>query len=60
MNADEVLQLLPNGTGQRVMIGSDLAAGERPQVVVPRGVWQVLGWWMRPVGSAGMHSQPWV
>jgi predicted cupin superfamily sugar epimerase len=38
--AVEMLQLLPDGTSQRVIIGNDLAAGERPQVVVPRGVWQ--------------------
>ena len=38
--AVEQLHLLPDGTGQRVTIGSDLAAGERPQVIVPRGVWQ--------------------
>lgn len=36
----EQLQLFPDGTGRLVMIGSNLLAGERPQVVVPRGVWQ--------------------
>jgi predicted cupin superfamily sugar epimerase len=34
------LQLFPDGTGQMVTIGSNLLAGERPQVVVPGGVWQ--------------------
>ncbi len=34
------LQLFPDGTGQMVTIGSDLLAGERPQIVVPGGVWQ--------------------
>lgn len=34
------LQLFPDGTGQMAAIGSDLLAGERPQVVVPGGVWQ--------------------
>jgi predicted cupin superfamily sugar epimerase len=36
----EMLQLTAPGIGRIVRIGSDLAAGERPQVVVPRGVWQ--------------------
>lgn len=35
----ELLQLLPDGTGQVVVIGADLPAGQRPQVVVPSGVW---------------------
>jgi uncharacterized protein len=38
--AVEMLQLLADGTSLRVVIGSDLEAGERPQVVVERGVWQ--------------------
>ncbi|HEY4358002.1 MAG TPA: cupin domain-containing protein [Acidobacteriaceae bacterium] len=38
--AVEMLQLLPDGRSQRILIGKDLAAGERPQVTVPRGVWQ--------------------
>ena len=36
----EMLQLHPDGRGERVVIGSDLAAGHLPQVVVPGGVWQ--------------------
>lgn len=36
----EQLHLLPDGTGRRVTLGSDLRAGQRPQVVVPAGVWQ--------------------
>jgi uncharacterized protein len=36
----EILQLFSDGNSARVVIGKDLAAGERPQVVVPRGVWQ--------------------
>ena len=36
----EMLQLLPAGSSRRVLIGKDLQAGESPQVVVPRGVWQ--------------------
>jgi hypothetical protein len=35
----EMLQLGPDGSHRVVAIGTDLAAGERPQVVVPRGVW---------------------
>ena len=36
----ELLQLFPDGSGRHVVLGTDLAAGERPQLVVPRGVWQ--------------------
>ena len=36
----EMLQLFPGGRSERVVLGKDLAAGERPQVVVPKGVWQ--------------------
>ena len=39
-DAVEMLQLHPNSSSRRVVIGCDLRAGERPQVVVPRGVWQ--------------------
>jgi len=39
-DAVEQLQLVPGGAGRRVVLGMDLAGGERPQVVVPRGVWQ--------------------
>ena len=39
-DAVEMLRLYPDGRGERVVIGTDLAAGERPQVVVPRGIWQ--------------------
>ena len=39
-DAVEQLQLPAGGTGRLVQIGSDLARGERPQVVVPAGVWQ--------------------
>lgn len=35
-----MLQLWPYGTGREVTIGSDLAAGQVPQLVVPGGVWQ--------------------
>src|ERR1700723_1565689 len=39
-DAVEMLQLHPDGSSRRVVIGRDLHAGARPQVVVPRGVWQ--------------------
>ncbi len=39
-DAVEMLQLMPDGSGRRVVIGNDLATGERPQMVVGRGVWQ--------------------
>jgi hypothetical protein len=35
-----MLQLLPDGTSQTTTMGSDLAGGHQPQVVVPGGVWQ--------------------
>ncbi len=36
----EMLLLEPGAAGRTVILGTDLAAGMRPQVVVPRGVWQ--------------------
>jgi hypothetical protein len=48
----EMLQLHPDGSSRRVMIGKDLRAGERPQVIVPRGVWQGS----RLLGSAQAHA----
>ncbi|WP_416898248.1 MAG: cupin domain-containing protein [Minwuia sp.] len=36
----EQLHLMPDGSHAVVEIGPDLAAGQRPQVIVPRGVWQ--------------------
>ncbi len=36
----EMLQLDPGGGSRVVRLGTDLASGERPQVVVPAGVWQ--------------------
>lgn len=35
-----MLQLHPEGAGREVLIGNDVAAGQVPQVIVPRGVWQ--------------------
>lgn len=39
-DAVEMLQLLPDRTSRVVTIGTELERGMRPQVVVPRGVWQ--------------------
>jgi predicted cupin superfamily sugar epimerase len=39
-DAVEMLQLRAKGRGDRVVIGNDLARGQRPQAVVGRGVWQ--------------------
>lgn len=39
-SAVEMLQLWPSGRVERVVIGTELAAGQRPQVVVRKGVWQ--------------------
>src|ERR1700749_2088192 len=39
-DAVEMLQLKEDGSGVVVRIGNRLAEGERPQVVVPRGIWQ--------------------
>lgn len=36
----ELLLLFPDGRGERRRLGSDLRAGERPQLVVPAGAWQ--------------------
>ena len=35
----EILRLFPDGTWDVAMLGMNLAAGERPQVVVPAGTW---------------------
>lgn len=44
----EMLQLWPDGSHHVVLIGPDLEAGQRPQVIVPRDVWQ--GARLRPGG----------
>ncbi|MEU4248373.1 cupin domain-containing protein [Amycolatopsis sp. NPDC026612] len=38
--AAAVLLLHPDGSVERPVLGTDVAAGERPQVVVPAGTWQ--------------------
>jgi uncharacterized protein len=37
----EVLLLLPDGSGALALVGSDLAAGMRPQLLIPGGAWHV-------------------
>lgn len=34
------LQLLPGGKSRLITLGSDLAAGQQPQAIAPRGAWQ--------------------
>jgi uncharacterized protein len=41
-DAVEMLQLTEKGEGAMVVIGNDLLRGQRPQVIVERGVWQGL------------------
>ena len=36
----ELLLLHPDGRGEVVVLGPDVLKGQRPQVLVPRGVWQ--------------------
>ncbi|HEX4005718.1 MAG TPA: cupin domain-containing protein [Acidobacteriaceae bacterium] len=36
----EMLQLFPDRTGRKVVLGSDLAEGMQVQALVPHGVWQ--------------------
>ena len=36
----EQLHLRPDGSGEIIVLGSDLILGQRPQVLVPGGVWQ--------------------
>lgn len=35
-----MLQLWPDDSGKEVILGSDIVAGQVPQLVVPAGVWQ--------------------
>jgi len=58
-DAVEMLQLTPDGAGRVVTLGTDLAAGAQPQVVVPRGVWQ--GARLKAGGRAAMRcwAAPW-
>jgi predicted cupin superfamily sugar epimerase len=35
----DILRLHPDGRGDVAQLGLDLAAGERPQIVIPAGTW---------------------
>lgn len=36
----QMLLLFPDGGTREPILGNDLASGQRPQIAVPRGVWQ--------------------
>lgn len=36
----EMIQLFPDGSSKKIVIGNDLEKGELPQVLAPRNVWQ--------------------
>jgi uncharacterized protein len=50
----EMLQLWPDGSSRVVVLGSDLAAGMVPQLVVPKNVWQ--GSRLMPGGSLALFG----
>ena len=50
----ELLELRPDGSAQRHILGADVEKGQEPQVVVERGVWQ--GSRLCPGGSWGLVS----
>jgi uncharacterized protein len=39
-DAVQMLQLFPDGTSQKIIIGKDLTRGQRPQMLAPAHVWQ--------------------
>lgn len=45
----QMLQLWPDGQSRIVTLGSDIMAGQSPQLIVPRGVWQ--GSFLMPGGA---------
>jgi predicted cupin superfamily sugar epimerase len=64
-----MLQLLPDGSSQTITIGSDLLAGQQPQVVVrgqiwqgsklaPGGKWALMGTTMSPGFDYADYEQP--
>lgn len=48
----ELLLLHPDGRGEVVVLGPDVLMGQRPQVVVPRGVWQGA----QPLGDGDAYT----
>ncbi len=59
--AVEMLQLFEDGSSGRVILGSEIAAGQRPQCVVRRGVWQGCRLLRQPSepGGEDSRSSPW-
>ena len=53
--AVRLLLIHPDGKSEIRLLGQDLAKGERPQILVPRGTWQ--GAAMDPVSSGGFDSE---
>jgi predicted cupin superfamily sugar epimerase len=47
-----MLQLWPDGEGRVLTLGTDVLAGQSPQVIVPRGVWQ--GSFLEPGGALAL------
>src|SRR5207249_3960045 len=45
----KMLQLHEDGRGEEIILGSDVLAGQQPQVLVRRGVWQ--GSYLLPGGE---------
>lgn len=56
-DAVQMLQLHPDGSSRRIAIGNNLLAGERPQVVVSRGIWQ--GSRLLPFVEEGVEAFGW-
>lgn len=52
-----MLQLFPDGQGREIVIGSDVLAGQQPQVIVPPGVWQ--GTCLEPGVDFALMERPW-
>jgi predicted cupin superfamily sugar epimerase len=50
----EMLQLLPDGSSAVLTLGPDLEAGQRPQILVPAGVWQ--GEWLLAGGKLALFG----
>ena len=48
----EMLLLYPDGHGETLILGPEVFKGERPQIVIPHGVWQGS----RPVAAAGADA----
>ena len=55
----EVLMLFPDGTGAVAAVGSDLAAGERPQLFIPGGTFHTSRLLASGVSFALLASTEW-